>query len=239
MPVSAMSALVNIYCDESCHLANDGIPTMVLGGILCQADSTAALACEIRALKARHRLPPNFEAKWGKVSPAKLDFYSDLIRLFLLDDRLQLRCVVIPDKTLLDHSQFSDSHDEWYYKMYYVMLKQVINRSNGYRVYIDIKDTVGGRRVEALHNVLSRSFSDSSGQIIQRVQQVRSHEVELLQVADLLIGAVGYANRGLDTSSAKLALVNQLAEGSGVSITSTSPLSAEKINLLIWKAQAA
>jgi len=25
----------NIYCDESCHLEHDGIPTMVIGAVWC------------------------------------------------------------------------------------------------------------------------------------------------------------------------------------------------------------
>lgn len=44
---------------------------------------------------------------------------------------------------------------------------------------------------------------DYSKEIIKKVQQVRSHEVELTQLADLLTGAVSYVNRGLSDSLAK------------------------------------
>lgn len=33
--------------------------------------------------------------------------------------------------------------------------------------------------------------------MIRKIQQVRSHEVELIELADFLIGAVAYAHRGL------------------------------------------
>ena len=36
----------------------------------------------------------------------------------------------------------------------------------------------------------------SKGRIIKPVQQIRAHESELLQLADFLIGAICYHNRG-------------------------------------------
>jgi hypothetical protein len=33
-----MSDYINIYCDESCHLENDGINVMGLGGLWCNKD---------------------------------------------------------------------------------------------------------------------------------------------------------------------------------------------------------
>jgi hypothetical protein len=49
---------------------------------------------------------------------------------------------------------------------------------------------------------------DFDRDIIEAIQLIRSHEVEQVQIADLLTGAVGYANRGLTSSEAKSASVD-------------------------------
>jgi hypothetical protein len=49
----------------------------------------------VRALKAEHGLEPDFEAKWTKVSPAKMDFDLGLVDLFLTDERLRFRGLAI------------------------------------------------------------------------------------------------------------------------------------------------
>ena len=51
--------------------------------------------------------------------------------------------------------------------------------------------------MEHLHEIICNNMYDFRHEIVERMQLVRSHEVELLQLADLLIGAVAYANRGL------------------------------------------
>lgn len=108
----------NVYCDESCHLENDGISAMAWGAVYCQESDTRAIADAIRALKARHGLSPSFEAKWTKISPAKVGFYLALVDLFLDDERMRFRGLVVPDKTQLNHAQFEQTHDEWYYKIH-------------------------------------------------------------------------------------------------------------------------
>ena len=39
-----MSERINIYCDESCHLEQDGQSLMVLGAAWCPTDKTAEMA---------------------------------------------------------------------------------------------------------------------------------------------------------------------------------------------------
>ena len=68
---------------------------------------------------------------------------------------------------------------------------------------------------------------------------MRSHEVELLQLADLLIGAVSYANRGLTTSPAKLAVIEDVRRRSGYRLTRTTLLQEDKVNLFRWQAREA
>lgn len=227
--------LINIYCDESCHLENDGIPVLAWGGVSCEAAAARPIAEAVRALKARHGLASGFEAKWTKVSPGKAGFYLDLVDLFLADDRLRFRGLVVPDKGVLDHAAFDQSHDDWYYKMYFTMLRPVFTAPHCYRIYLDMKDTRGGPKIRRLHEVLANTLHDFDRQCVERVQQVRSHESEILQIADMLIGALTYANRGLSGSPAKAAIVARLRGALGPSVlTRTSTFAATKFNILIW-----
>jgi hypothetical protein len=56
-------------------------------------------------------------------------------------------------------------------------------------------------------------------------------------VADLLIGAVSYANRGLSGMEAKTALVGRLEEAFGRLLTQSTPLGRSKFNVFIWTPQ--
>jgi hypothetical protein len=68
------------------------------------------------------------------------------------------------------------------------------------------------------------------------VQQVRSHESELLQITDLLIGVLTYANRGLATSPAKTAILSRLRASLGQqALSRTSTFAAVKFNILVWR----
>jgi hypothetical protein len=232
--------LFNVYCDESCHLEHDGVPVMAWGAVYCPADQTRAIADDVRALKAEHGLAHNFEAKWTKVSPAKADFYLALVDLFLTDERLRFRGLLVPDKGLLDHTRFDQTHDDWYYKMYFTMLRPIFCAPHHYRIYLDVKDTRGGSKTRKLHEVLANSLYDFDRECIERVQQVRSHESELLQIADILIGVLTYANRGLAGSSAKASIVARLRESLGQNaLTRTSTFAATKFNILLWRAREA
>ncbi|MFH1240953.1 MAG: DUF3800 domain-containing protein [Pseudomonadota bacterium] len=155
-----MDRLINIYCDESCHLENDHIPVMVLGGVWCPAARTAEIHQGLRAIKEEHGLPKDFEAKWSKVSPAKSEFYLAIIDHFFLNPNLHFRGVVIPDKTKLEHEAFGQSHDEFYYKMWFVLLKQILDPNCRYRIYLDIKDSRGQEKVNKLHEVLCNATYD-------------------------------------------------------------------------------
>ena len=122
-PEGFMPSEYNIYCDESCHLENDGEPFMVLGAIQCPKDRARYFAEEIRNIKIRHNLNSNLEIKWTKVSKSKVEFYTDLIKLFFASNELKFRGV-IADKTVLQHSVFHQTHTEWYYKIYFNLLKK-------------------------------------------------------------------------------------------------------------------
>ncbi|MBM3151792.1 MAG: DUF3800 domain-containing protein [Chloroflexi bacterium] len=232
-----MSEIFNVYCDESCHLENDRLPIMVLGAVWCSLEKRREIAVRIREIKKQHGIPPNFEIKWVKVSPAKLDFYLSVMDYFFDDDDLHFRGL-IADKTRLRHKEHNQTHDDWYYKVYFDMLKVILFPHSRYRIYIDIKDTQSKSKVEnlqKLHEVLSNNMYDFRREVVERVQAVHSHEVEQLQLADLLIGTIAYANRNLQTSQAKFELVNRMRERSGYRLTSKTLYREDKVNLFLWQ----
>ena len=82
-----MGDTYNIYCDESCHLRNDGQKVMVLGALWCPASEVRSCNKQIRAIKNRHNVNRNLEVKWTKVSPGKVALYRDLVDWFFDVDR--------------------------------------------------------------------------------------------------------------------------------------------------------
>ncbi len=230
-----MSQIYNVYCDESCHLENDGHLSMVLGATWCPLEKTKEISSRISEIKKKNHLNDNFEIKWTKVSPSKkINFYMDIIDYFFDDDDLHYRCLIIPDKEKIDHHNFKQTHDEWYYKMYFNTLKSILNPRNKYRIYIDIKDTRGAEKIRKLREFLHNNFYDFDRNIIERMQLVRSHESKLLQVCDLLNGAVCYLNRGLKENKGKMEIIKRIKERSGYSLNKTTLYKEEKFNIFVW-----
>ncbi len=230
-----MKTTINIYCDESCHLPRDGQKAMVLGALWCFDAKVGEHHQAIAELKAKHRLSPFFEIKWSKVSPSKIGFYRELADYFFDNRTMGFRAWVIPDKSILSHEKHNQTHDDWYYKMYFYLLRNLISTERKYRVYLDIKDTRSRLKLQKLRQVLSNANYDFSREIIERIQHVRSHDVGLMQLADFLIGAVSYHARGLEDSSAKNEIVGIIKARTGLSLNCNTLPTERKFNLCIWR----
>jgi len=232
-----MALEYNIYCDESCHLENDNQQVMVLGGVWCPYDKVTEIASRIKEIKLEFGYTQNFEIKWTKVSIGKVEFYKKIIDYFFDDDDLHFRVLIIPDKALLRHTDFGQSHDDWYYKMYFDMLKVILKPNAIYNIYLDIKESHSGYKITKLDEVLRNNMYDFSRKILKKVQVIRSHEVQIIQITDLLIGLISYINRGLSSNTGKIKLIERVKERSGYKLTSTTLLKEEKFNIFRWRAR--
>lgn len=228
--------MFNIYCDESCHLENDNQKAMVIGSIRAPRTQVRAIANDIKNIKEAHGLSKYAEIKWTKVSPSKINFYTDLINYFFKNPYLNFRAIVIKDKDKLEHKLFDQTHDDWYYKMYYLMLRRIINNNNNH-IYIDLKDTNGAEKVDRLRNYLCNSLHDFNRQKISKMQLIRSEESQLLQLTDLLIGAISYDNRDLWGSETKLKIVQQITDITGFDLKEKTYYTEQKFNLFTWEPQ--
>ena len=163
----------NIYCDESCHLENDHQKIMVLGAIKCEKSYKKQAVNDIRNIKEKYNMNKFCEVKWTKVSPDKFDMYLELVNYFFSNPNLSFRAVVV-DKTKLKHELFNQTHDSFYYKVYYQLLCRIIVPNNENYIYLDIKDTKGARKVRKLGEVLANGLYDFNMECIKSVQNINS-----------------------------------------------------------------
>lgn len=233
--------MINIYCDESCHLKitknneNEQI-YMAIGGIACNETNVTETNRKIRSLKKQYKIN-KAEMKWTKVSKSKLEFYKKIIDLFFAEENLKFR-VILKNKKEIYYDIYT--HEEIYYIMYFYLLREFISISEKNSIYIDKKDTNGGTRVKKLREILCHQKMDFSHNLIDKIQIVTSSDCELMQMADILIGAVTYANRltyldkSKKISEAKSELVNYLKIKSGLTLLNTVPISNNKFNIFVW-----
>ena len=227
----------NVYCDESCHLEKDTSPVMILGAMYCQEERKKQIYDEIRAIKTKHNISSFFEIKWTKVSESKIDFYLELLDYFWNNQDLLYRGLVASGKQSLDHDKYNGGdYDLWYYKMYYRMLDPVISPNDKYHIMVDIKDTRGGKRVAKLREVLCNNIYDFKKEVIDQIGQINSKESEILQLADLINGALAFYHRGLadnaDSNQGKVKFVRALQRH--VDLDNNTRYGERKFNLFIW-----
>lgn len=228
-----MSEIFNVYCDESCHLEHDNKPVMLLGALWCPQDEVVRLSKEIQTMKLHYRAAG--ELKWGKVSQARLEFYLKLVDWFFNQASLHFRGLVVLHKERLDHKQFNEgSHDEFYYKMYFSLLSKILEPDQKYNIYLDIKDTRSSTKVQKLREILCNDKYDFTSHMIGHLQNIRSHESNLLQVCDFLLGALSYRHRELIENAAKVSIVNRIEEALGHDVLRSTPLGEGKFNLFLF-----
>lgn len=217
-----------IFCDESNHLQTDNSNLMVLGSIQCPEEEVTQANKTIKYLK--HKYNYQKELKWTKVSKNQKDFYDELLDYFFGSVNLRFKGTLVLNKDLLQHDKFNSNHDEFYYKMYYYTIRDYLSVENTYKIYLDYKDCLGGKRVKKLQEVLSNEYH---GRIEPQFTIIHSHESQLLQMCDLLIGALGYKNRQdiEHTSEIKTYIVDKIEACIGHQLDIGTPPWENKFNI--------
>lgn len=218
-----------IFCDESCHLESDKSDIMVLGAIYCLSSEVSELNKEIKTL--RHQYAYHNEIKWTKLIGKQKEFYAALLEMFFKSILLRFKATVVLNKHLLNHEKYnSGEHDKFYYKMFYYTLRDFMKAGDTYQIYLDYKDTKGGQRARKLSSVIQ---NESKGSVNADFTIIHSHESQLIQVCDLLIGAIAYKNR-VDIekkSEIKNFIVSKIEELSGRCLDEPTAQWEEKFNL--------
>lgn len=196
---------------------------MVLGGIMTEGFRLEGINRAIGEWRARHRMYG--ELKWTKVSVGKLGEYKSFVDAFFRlagKDMICFRAMVLSTNDI-DYSRYHGGDRELgFYKFYYFFLlhsfcRQARNDADRFVIYLDERST--SYRLGTLRLVLNRgirkAFSSEQDQVAS-VQAASSHDHGLMQLADILMGAVGYHANGMHelpgASPAKRELARHIAE---------------------------
>ena len=220
-----MSKTFNLYCDESTHLIHDGHPYMLLSYISIAYPQIRLAKEEIKAIKRKFNYTE--ELKWTNVHSATYKVYAELVDWFFMND-LEFRVVV--DKSQIDEKRADYSFNDFYFRMYFQLLHTKVDFQNRYNVFLDIKDTCSGEKLEKMKKIMSYNSS------IGTLQFIPSRESVFIQLADVLMGAINY-NLRIQKGDvkgnviAKLKLIEKIKRHSNISLNTTTPLSRNKFNL--------
>lgn len=233
--IETLLSATNVYIDESGHTDDPSSNTMVLGALWISIPQLSLFTDAIRTVKKKHDIASHREIKWTKVSPAKLDYYKELIDVFFAVEQVNYRAVVI-DKSIVDYETYNKTRDDFYYSMTYILVRTIAEKRYGdMHLFLDYKDAWSGIRTTKLASYLRNTGRLHNASLL--AQPLRSHEVIGLQIADLFTGAVMYANRPQEEqkSDAKKELISYIEHSSGQKLTCGTPHSSEKINILMWE----
>lgn len=209
---------------------------MLIGAIYCPKSKVKKINDYIKHLKENYNISNNIELKWNKVDWKTEKLYLDVINYFFNQDYLKFRVIVI-DKSLLNHKKYNQTENEFYYKSYYDMLKYIMIPGNSYNIYPDIKDTNSHYYFQIMLKFLRKKFVDINNKTIKKVQPIRSYESSILQINDILIGALSYHYRKINTNVSKTNIVKEIEKLYDGSLDITSSYNNSKFNIFIWNSK--
>ncbi len=213
--------LSDIYIDESSQTRHR---YLLLGGIIIETLKVEAADDEI----AKCRLPelPFGEMKWNKVSDKKLEAYRRVVDAFFYSDALRhahFHSLVV-DTHQLDHNTYNQgSREIGFNKEIYQLATKFARLYRGrlFHCYPDQRDT--SQLPGDLRDILNhgrRKLGDNRDWPFRRCHFRCSKQTPLLQITDLLIGAVAYHLNGHigeeGASPAKVDLARHVLDRAGV-----------------------
>jgi hypothetical protein len=221
-----------VYCDES--NTEGGKPYPVYGAILIPLDHIVEVQRQLKAW--RHREGVYDEVKWNKVSGSRrLATYKSLVDLLFTlakqRELLHFKAIVL-DRHAPEYRTYSKGDDELgFYKFYYHWLLRyfakfpLLHRCQ-LKVIIDERPAQADslthltRLKYMLNNGIRKELDATATDVVTDVQTLNSKHSDLLQAADVLMGAIGFQCQGFhlrpNANKEKVELARYLAARLGL-----------------------
>lgn len=178
-----------VYCDETLpDLYTSQKPAgqfLMIGSLWLSADIRSLAKQRISELRAKYSMFG--EIKWRKISPSSQAFYTELIDLFMsFGLEMRFRCMAV-NRTEVNMVQLKGDAELGFYKFYYQAIHHWILDNNDYHIFCDLKQNRDRSRLSTLRTVLGHANRTST---IEAIQSIPSREVVLIQLCDVLLGAI-------------------------------------------------
>jgi hypothetical protein len=236
-----------VYCDESNTDGNKPYP--VYGAILVSLDHILEVQRELHEWRHKEDMPG--ELKWNKLDGGlRLAKYKSLVDLlFTLARRrelLQFKAIVL-DKRAPEYRAYSKGDDELgFYKFYFHWLLQYfakfpVMHQCQLRVIIDERPVKGDpyTPLKIILNHGIRKKFQATTDVVTKVESLGSERSDLLQAADVLMGAIGFHCQDFHllptANKEKLELARYIAARLGLKDLKqeTNPIS-ENLKIVRW-----
>lgn len=177
--------------------------------------------------------------KWGNVTEAKLPYLNELLQVFFTSEA-DFRCIIVDKSKLkLEQNKITSKTELSFYKFYYLLLKGLLRKNEGYYIFLDQRTKTFDRRIGDLQKYINSTLYKINGNFdhryLRQIQEVSSSESVFIQLADLFMGAVGYYWNGFRGSKAKMKFINSLTHRLGKEdLKFSSQLYDKKWNQFVW-----
>lgn len=208
----------HIYCDES-RQTKDRF--MVIGGIIIAEEHVGLFNQTMENFRQEENM--RAELKWPKVTNQKLSKYLRFVDYFFAlnnTDKLNFHAVIV-DNHHVDYKKLGKGDREaGFYKFYYELLLQSFgghaNQDAKFFVFLDYRIT--NYSLKTLKKNLNRGMRRRWGlhtDIIRVIEPRRAKSTNLIQMADIILGALGFQKNGVDlrtgSRKAKIDLAKHVA----------------------------
>lgn len=199
-----------LYSDER-TMHSPGHKYLFLGGVIATRVGERRLLRALAAVRDQHNLKR--EVRWGKISPRYLEAYRAWVEAFFNDP--YARCVVLqvdqsdPAWTALrpraDRAPTKDQRLAWVFHQFLLVAFGPLRDTKRWWVYPDAGLFSHDRvldPVEFLFNrTYKRAFGPKTSRIIRLARSKDSTLYDLIQLADVLLGAISLVQLGAQPES--------------------------------------
>ena len=230
---------IEVYCDES--LDRGGFD--LIGGLWLTQSNARRLRTIIHGIREQYN--HWYELKWTKATGRKLSpAYKELASKLtdqIMARRAAFHCLVIR-RDQIDWKRHAGDKELGYYKFVHWLARKRIEPGESYVLTLDWRTTRKDHRLSELRDVLNhcgRKDHNLRHDCFREVRAKPSKKDDLLQAADVLLGAVGYhyarRHRGRGGSPAKNDLADRIALGiQRPSLDFASHRSEKRFNVWRW-----
>ncbi|MHB8903896.1 MAG: DUF3800 domain-containing protein [Patescibacteria group bacterium] len=182
------------FLDETGLLYSERDKFFGIGVIKCRQPEK--IYNRIRIIRRKYNY--NEEIKWSKLdTKVRFDMAREIFNIFLTED-ISFNCIIL-DKEKLDFKKHFDNNLYKVYSSFSVALMKLIIGAKAKEILIVLADNYFSPRGENIEERIKKFTNDHYQEfVISGVCQIDSRSSDLLQITDLILGAIVYDLKKID-----------------------------------------